>query len=202
MDRLAARAILVLAMAWLIGLAWFGFAIPDAVEDAESKTDAIVVLTGGKGRIEEGVALLRKGLAKKLLVSGVEKGVDLGTLLKRAHLDPAPEDAQIVLGHDADSTESNAVETAAWMHVEGFHSLRLVTANYHMRRALAELRHALPDTRIVPNPVQPETFEAGHWWTRPGTLHLIAEEYTKYLLTLAEQALGLEAPPAPAKAGA
>lgn len=186
--RLAAAILALVVLvgaAWLGGLVWFATAVPDRVDDPTTHTDAIVVLTGGHGRVEAGVVLLRMGMAGKLFVSGVEPGVTVAELLKRAHVVPAAQDAAIVLGHDAESTASNAEETAAWMKSQGFHSLRLVTANYHMRRSLLEFRHAMPDTVIIPHPVFPNSVEQGRWWMWPGTLHLLASEYTKYLLASA-----------------
>jgi len=182
-PRLAALllswTIAALGLAWLGGLAWFAAALPAAVADPATPTDAIVVLTGGHGRIEEGVALLRRGLAKKLFVSGVERGVEVPEMLKRAHLAVAPADAAIELGHDADSTVSNAAETALWMRAQGYGSLRLVTSYYHMPRSLLEFRHAMPGIAVIANPV---FGPAAHgWWTGPEGIELVAGEYMKYL---------------------
>lgn len=181
---LFAAVIVALAVAWMAGLIWFAGSLPDRPDNSATHTDAIVVLTGGQGRFEEGVLLLRQGLGQKLFVSGVEPGVEVPEMLKRAHLPPGPSDANIVLGHDADSTASNAAETSDWMHREGFHSLRLVTASYHMPRSLLEFRHAMPDLTIVPHPVFPGRVKH-HWWAWPGTARLIAEEYVKYLVAAA-----------------
>jgi uncharacterized SAM-binding protein YcdF (DUF218 family) len=71
------------------------------------------------------------------------------------------------------------------MRREGFASLRLVTASYHMRRALLEFRRILPDTAIVAHPVFPDAFKREQWWRWPGTAHLLAVEYSKYLGALA-----------------
>jgi len=185
---LAALAV-ALGLAWLAGLVWFAATMPDAVDDPTAPTDAIVVLTGGHGRIEEGVALLRQGLAKKLFVSGVERGVEVPEMLKRAHLPATPGDDAIVLGHDADSTVSNAVETALWMRAEGFHSLRLVTSYYHMRRSLLEIRHAMPGVTVIPHPVFAGVMPRARWWAGPGGEHLVAVEYMKYLAAYISLAL-------------
>ena len=177
------------AIAWVAGLVWFVRDLPDSVADADTRTDAIVVLTGGHGRVEEGVVLLRMGLARKLFVSGVEPGVEVGELLKRAHVVPGPGDDGIVLGHDATSTAANADETASWMRNQDFHSLRLVTANYHMRRSLLEFRHAMPDVRIIPHPVFPEAGRNDNWLDWPTNIHVVALEYTKYLIAAATLSL-------------
>jgi len=171
-----------LALAWGIGLAWFVADLPDHVDDPDTHTDAIVVLTGGRGRIEEGVVLLRLGMAKQLFVSGVEHGVEISELLKRAHVVGTADENKIVLGHDAESTAANADETAAWMRTQDFHSLRLVTANYHMRRSLLEFHHAMPDIAVIPHPVFPAATSPGNWFSWPANIHVVALEYTKYLI--------------------
>ena len=65
------HALLLILVVWLAGFLAFAAAIPATVRDAQQPVDAIVVLTGGDVRLAEGFALLDKGLAKKLLISGV-----------------------------------------------------------------------------------------------------------------------------------
>jgi uncharacterized SAM-binding protein YcdF (DUF218 family) len=140
-------------------------------------TDGIVALTGGAGRVELALHLLASGQANKLLVSGIGGGTDLATLGHLAGIDTARFRDRITLGRYAASTRGNGVETAAWAEQNRIASLIVVTAAYHMPRALAELRQALPNVDLYPMPVHPGLAEG-----RPG-LKLQAEEYTKYLLT-------------------
>lgn len=173
-------AIGVVAIAWACGLVWFVTLMPREAEVDSSATDAIIVLTGGSQRVENGLDLLAHGKAKKLFVSGVYHSTDVKALL-RASKEPLQWLACCIeLGHEADNTHGNAEETAAWMHAENFRSLRLVTASYHMPRSLLEFSRAMPDVRIVPNPVFPNG--------RGVNLHsvlLILAEYMKYLFALA-----------------
>lgn len=186
--RLAVRAAVALGTlvgAWGGGLLWFAADLAARVEDSETVTDAVVVLTGGADRLERGLELLEAGKGRKLFVSGVHRGVDLADLLRKARVSGDLAQCCVVLGHAADDTVGNAAETARWMRGEGFASLRLVTASYHMRRALLEFRRALPDTAIVAHPVFPDAFKREQWWRWPGTAHLLAVEYSKYLGALA-----------------
>jgi uncharacterized SAM-binding protein YcdF (DUF218 family) len=190
-----------LALSWLAGLVWFAATVPDRVEDTTTHTDAIVVLTGGSERTATGIALLAQGLAGRLFISGVHRGVEVNDILRLAPLprsgatpdSPIPTRAAlaraIVLGHAADDTVGNAAETAAWMEAEHLHSLRLVTAAYHMRRGLWEFRQAMPEVRIIPNPVFPDMVKSRDWWRWPGTAALLAGEYTKYLGAIVRQGL-------------
>lgn len=174
-----------LSLAWLGGFVWFADSIPAGPGRPEARTDAIVVLTGGPSRLKAGLALLAEGKARKLFVSGVHRGVEVSELLRVARQSPGEVDCCVVLGYVADSTLGNALETRAWMEREGFHSLRLVTANYHMQRSLLEFRRVMPGIEIVPEPVAPPQFMRERWWQYPGTAALIALEYDKYLLALA-----------------
>jgi uncharacterized SAM-binding protein YcdF (DUF218 family) len=189
--RMPAALFTALVLAWLAGLIWFAREIPDQVTDGESPTDAIVVLTGGSLRVQSGLALLAAGKAKKLFVSGVYPGIDVSALLRAEHRTTAEKLACcIVLGHEADNTYGNALETAAWMREEGFQSLRLVTASYHMPRSLLEFSRAMPEVRIIPHPVFPERVKQVEWWAWPGTASLIIAEYQKYLLAQVRSMLG------------
>jgi len=183
LRRLGA-ALAVLAVLWLGGLVWFAESIPEAQGDPDETTDAIVVLTGGSQRLQAGLRLLAAGKAKKLFISGVHPGVEVASLLRSVGQAPETVPCCVVLGHAADNTLGNALETDAWMRQEHFHSIRLVTSNYHMRRALLEFSRAMPEARVVPNPVFPEAVKQERWWVSRGTLELILGEYDKYLWAL------------------
>ena len=175
---------LILA-AWLAGLAWFTTLLPTHAEDTNRRTDAIVVLTGGGGRIAAGLDLLAAGLAQKLFVSGVGPAVDVQELFRVSQRPQAELECCVVLGYKANSTFGNAIETAGWMRDNGLHSLRLVTAAYHMPRSLLQFRRAMPDLEIIPHPVFSGRFHQGEWWRWPGSANLIVTEYSKFLVELA-----------------
>lgn len=179
-----------LVAAWLAGLFVFADTIPRQAQQSREKTDAIVVLTGGSLRLEEGLALLSAQLGKKLFVSGVHRGVDVQQLIDRSLRSPEIIDCCIVLGYAADHTAGNARETADWMARQGYASLRLVTASYHMPRSLAEFRNAMPSIEIIPHPVFPENVKLDEWWRWPGTAILIVGEYNKYLVAESGHRLG------------
>jgi uncharacterized SAM-binding protein YcdF (DUF218 family) len=164
------------------GLVRFVQLIPTAVADPDRVTDAIVVLTGGSLRIESGVQLLSAGKAQKLFVTGVHQGVDVSQLLRASGEEPERAACCIVLGHEAESTFGNAQETAAFVRDNNVHSLRLVTASYHMPRSLLEFARALPGVAIVPNPVFPEALRGSNWWLKPASLSLVTGEFVKYLV--------------------
>ncbi len=176
--------IALLAAVWLTGLVRYAAALPREVSDLERGTDAIVVLTGGSERLTQGLDLLTEEKAQKLFISGVYRGVDITELFRVRQQSPEEFSCCVALGHEADNTRGNAVETAAWMEQQGFRSLRLVTASYHMPRSLLEFRHAMPEVAIVPHPVFPETFKQEDWWLWPGSAYLLISEYSKYLVAV------------------
>jgi uncharacterized SAM-binding protein YcdF (DUF218 family) len=175
--------------AWLAGFLWFAVTLPRAVSDASTHTDAIVVLTGGSERIDTGVRLLQEGLADRLYISGVGGQPRQSDALTPTLNDPAVE-SRIAIGTAATNTLGNAAETAAWAQANHVHSIRLVTAGYHMRRSLLELRAAMPDITIIPHPVFPAHVKSD-WWRWSGTASLIAREYTKFVATWLRQRLGI-----------
>ncbi|MEE2998161.1 MAG: YdcF family protein [Pseudomonadota bacterium] len=177
-------------LAWAVGLYRFSQLIPEPVFGKVKATDAIVVLTGGAGRIGAGLSLLERGLGKKLFVSGVYRGIDVQELLKVARRAPGNLQCCIALGYAADNTRGNAIETAEWIGRENIGSMRIVTASYHMPRSLLEFRRVLPSgIVIVAHPVFPKGFPAKNWWRDIGALRLAVSEYHKYLMALLEEKL-------------
>ena len=169
------------AIAWFAGFIAFAATMPAAGNAAE-RTDAIVVLTGGSARIGTGFDLLAAGLANKLFVSGVSAGIDGEALADVADADTARLDCCVAIGYAATDTAGNAAETAGWMRAQGYSSLRLVTADYHMRRSLLEFHRAMPAIAITPHPVAPTTVDTSAWWRDPDAAWLVAGEFTKYLI--------------------
>jgi len=179
---------------WLAGLLWF--AIPPSADFREAPTDAIVVLTGGRLRLQTGIELLREGKGRALFVSGVNQQVDLDDLLRISGTAPDRVTCCVELGHEADNTFGNAQETARWIRARGFRSLRLVTAWYHMPRSLLEFDRAMPEIEIVAHPVFPDQVMRERWWASPGTTLLLMSEYSKFLGTLSRPLLEWLHPPA------
>jgi uncharacterized SAM-binding protein YcdF (DUF218 family) len=181
--------VLIAFLAWLAGLAYFASMIPSRVDDAEAPTDAIVVLTGGSERLHAGFRLLADGKATQLLISGVHREATLDDLLKIGapppNLSAQTIQCCITIGYQAGNTFGNATEAAEWAAAKGVHSLRLVTADYHMPRSLLEFSLAMPEVRILPHPVFPDVVKRDEWWLWPGSASLVVSEYHKYAATRA-----------------
>lgn len=174
---LPALIVVVAAACWLGGFVWFVHVIRRPA-DPPPHTDGIVALTGGAGRVDLALHLLASGRASQLLLSGIGGGSDLATIGRLAGVDTQRLTDRITLGRYAASTRGNGVETAVWAEQNRIRSLIVVTAAYHMPRALAELHRALPDVRLYASPVFRDAAGKGPGWK------LEAGEYAKYLLTV------------------
>ena len=177
---------------WLGSFLWFIETLPKSRAAETLTTDAIVVLTGGNGRVEQGLVGLAQGAAPTLLISGVGRSVTLAQMIaahssRDVQRQIALRQPNIVLDYVADSTQSNASETARFIQTHHIRSIRLVTAYYHMPRSLLEFKAVLPELVIVPDPVFPENFRRNQWWQEEGARRLMFSEYGKYMAALLRQ---------------
>ena len=138
-TRILSAAFLI----WMFGFVWFALALPGPAGDEQ--TDAVIVPTGSAGRIPHGLEVLDEGLAEQMLVSGVDPEVRPAEFAAQFGVSNRRMECCITLGFAAVDTRSNAQETAQWVAEREITSLRLVTADWHMRRAAHELDLALPD---------------------------------------------------------
>ena len=173
------RLISLLFLAWVLGFAWFALLLP--LPAPPQKTDAIVVVTGGPGRIDRALERLEAGDAKRLLISGVAREVKPRELAAEYGRPRALFYCCIALVFEAEDTRSNATEVAAWAQRRKYKSIRLVTTDWHMRRAEYEIGRAVgKDVTIVPDAVRSQP-----------NLATLFREYHKYLAGLAGGLLGL-----------
>lgn len=174
-----ARFFSALVILWALGFALFAVTLPGPAPT--SATDAIVVLTGGPGRVPRGLSLLAAGRAKRMLVSGVDRRVKPHELAAEYEYPVRLFDCCVDLGHESVDTRSNAEETAAWVKRRGFRTIRLVTTDWHMPRARYELERMVdPEVEIISDGVASE----------PGLVALL-KEYNKYLLRRLAAPLGI-----------
>ena len=138
------------------GFAWFMDASARPAPDAPPDTDGIAVLTGGPDRVEAGFRLAAARPGVPLMISGVGRDADLASLARQAGVEPWPYLGHATLGRRALGTSGNAREIGAWVRERGLTSLTVVTAGFHMPRALLELGRELPGVALAANPVPPK----------------------------------------------
>lgn len=171
--KLTARCATLLVAVWLAGFLWFWLALPEAQAPEDAPVaDAVVVLTGGDGRLDAGLALLAAQKGERMLISGVHQSVSYRDLSALTGAPMTIFECCIDLDHVSDSTKENAVQSAAWATGKGYSSLLIVTADYHMSRSLAQFRLAMPDKAIIPFPVASKISMQG-----------LVTEYSKLLVT-------------------
>ena len=182
--------ILVSAVLLLAGGFWWFVRQMPVVEAAPARNaDGIVVLTGGALRISDALELLASGHGQRLLISGVNR---MTRPYEIARLVPEHQrwfSCCVDIDHSATNTIGNAVETRRWVEERRFKSLIVVTANYHMPRAMAELGHELPGVALVPYAVVSDRVRIENWWDNPSTARLLILEYLKYIVARSRMAL-------------
>ena len=186
--------LLVIGLLWASGLFAFGARVAHSTPAPDpGRAQGIVVLTGGPRRLEAAVELLQDRRARRLLISGVYRKATREQIRQAARAVSGPiYDCCVDLGFEAVDTVGNARETAEWARAHGYDRLIVVTADYHMPRALLEIRGAMPGVRLTPYPVATPDLDAHRWWRNRKTFRLMAMEYSKYLVIRARDAvLGL-----------
>jgi len=147
--------------------------------------DGIAVLTGGVARIDEAMKLLTQQKAKRLLITGVNRTTSTEALKQLASQGDQLFSCCVDIDKEARNTIDNATETSQWVAQHHYTSIIVVTSNYHMPRALAELGRVMPGVTLIPYSVVDNNVHLDRWWTYPGTTKLLISEYLKYLPALA-----------------
>ncbi len=176
-KKISLISFVFLLFCWLAGFMAFDYKINNYPPNLSKKTDAIVVLTGGRYRIVEAFKLFEQGLSQRVFISGVPKEVSLKDLSAQNSilLDEAVE-----MGTDSNNTVENAVETVFWIKKHNVKSIRLVTSNYHIPRSLKEFQARMPGLEIVVYPVYSDQVRKD-WWKSPASFWVLFSEYNKFL---------------------
>ena len=168
----------------VVGFVMFIDSLARSERAMDRNADGIVALTGGALRINDALELLAAGRGHRLLITGVNpstRPVEISRLM--------PEHRRwfsccVDLDHSALNTIGNAIETRRWVHEKNFKSLIVVTSNFHMPRAMAELAHQMPDVALLPFPVISERVRVESWWSSPSSARLLFSEYLKYIVAV------------------
>src|SRR6516162_9485233 len=195
MRRVGRTGLLLCAAAALVlaaGFAWFIGRVPAHEIRLSGNADGIVALAGGASRISVAIELLASGRGRRLLISGVNRTTSTNAI---SRLNPEFEKwVRCCVDFDwSVNTLGNAIEIRRWAEHRGFRSLIVVTSNYHMPRALAEIAHQLPDVALVPFPVVTDRQRAEPWWTDGVGARRMVTEYVKYIFAKLRMGLKLGA---------
>ncbi len=187
-----AATLLVLALIWTSGLLAFADRVARSTPaQAPAPADGIVALTGAGSneRIKAAMGLLEDGKGKRLLVSGVNRDASREDIRDATRAVRRLYDCCVDLGFEAATTVGNARETFAWARAMRYHSLIVVTADYHMPRAMLELRAGLPGIQLQSYPVATSVMGANGWWRTSRRARTMGLEYCKFITILAREGL-------------
>jgi len=190
-------AFLVLALIWFSGLLAFAGRVQESTPNpAPANAQGIVVLTGANSneRLAAAMGLLEDGYGRRVLVSGVDPIASRADIRRASRAVRRLYDCCVDLGFTAADTVGNVRETAAWAGTMRYRKLIIVTADYHLPRAMLELNAVLRGTGVTAQTyaVATPSLKARDWWRNPAAVRLMAIEYCKYLAILSREAvLGL-----------
>lgn len=184
--------LLVVLMIWTVGLMAFAARVDRSTPAPDpAAAEGIVALTGAASnqRIAAATRLLEAEKGKRMLVSGVNREATREDIRGLSRAARRLYDCCVDLGFTAATTLGNAEETAEWARANRYRSLIVVTADYHMPRALLELRAAMPGVELQAYPVATPVLDAASWWKSGGGARLMIMEYLKYLAILGRETL-------------
>jgi uncharacterized SAM-binding protein YcdF (DUF218 family) len=182
--RLIFDACLFALVLLIIGFIVFANSVDRKHSVPQRSADGIAVLTGGVARIDEAMKLLAEGKAKRVLITGVNRTTTTEELKELASQGDQYFTCCVDIDKEARNTIDNATETSEWVALHHYGSIIVVTSNYHMPRALAELARVMPGVVLIPYSVVDNNVHLNRWWTYPGTTKLLLSEYLKYLPAL------------------
>jgi len=196
--------IAIIVVIWLAGLFAFADRVRGYAPAAEpARADAIVALTGPSAeRVNAAIRLLEQDKGQRVLISGVNREVRRQELRALTPGSNRLFNCCVDLGFEAEDTIGNAQEIAAWADSKGYDSLIVVTSDYHMPRALTEIRAAAPGVELTPYAVETPSLDNSRWWRAAVTARRMTLEYMKYLAALGRALVGGGGPERPAQADA
>jgi uncharacterized SAM-binding protein YcdF (DUF218 family) len=170
-------------VAYAFGFVVFVSKIPSDMKRIDH-ADGVVALTGGDVRLKAADTLFESGkVGKRLLISGVHPGTTKVAIKQLVNGGPRF-DCCADMGFQATNTRGNALEAGDWARDHDYHSLVVVTANYHMPRSLVEFADVMPNVKLMPYPVQQADVDPQAWWSNLHVFRVLQGEYIKYLGSL------------------
>ena len=157
---------------------YYSKTFPDSSYDT-----GIVVLTGGKMRIERGMEILQKGYAEKMFISGVFMPSEIETKFRIEKSKKDLLDCCINFGAKAKNTIENAVEVNQWLSDNSeIIKIILITSYYHLPRSILMFEKKIDrNLEVFPVPA----VEKVNLLEQPFFhIKLITSEYFKVIYTL------------------
>ena len=148
-------------------------------------TKSVVVATGGSNRILKGINLIEDNIERKMLITGVGKGISKIDIAKAINANQKQSNILnccVDLDLTAINTQGNAMEASEWLKKNDSKNSFLVTANYHMPRLILEFKRVNPRINLNIIPVKPDLDPINKMYL-PNNFILISKEYLKFVIT-------------------
>jgi uncharacterized SAM-binding protein YcdF (DUF218 family) len=163
------------------------------VEDSLDKADALIVLGDDNfyaDRATRGAQLFREGKAPVVVASGrrLRPNAGVAELMEHDLFERGvPKDKILRFVHDADSTLEEAQALAKFAKEKKWHSVIVVTSNFHTRRARYIFRHVFPqgmEVRVAS--ARDGDFDPEHWWEKRKSIKELTREFAGMVVTIWE----------------
>jgi len=151
----------------------------------KKEIEGIVVLTGDKFRILEGLKILNSEIGYKLLISGVNKEISIEEIKKEFPKFNQLFNCCVELESISTNTFENVREIFFWKKNNNIKNILLITSDYHLPRVKLEVNRLLLDK---------ETFYYGVKYDNQKInirMKKLIVEYIKYLRTKISLSIGL-----------
>ena len=151
----------------------------------ESIVEGIVVLTGDKYRISEGLSLLEKKIGNKLLISGVNSKIPLNVIKNEFPKYDKLFNCCIEFDNTSSNTFENIREVYVWKLNNDINTILIVSSDYHLPRVELESNRLL---------LKEETHYYGvEYKSQKINIRMkkLIVEYIKYLRTKISLSIGL-----------
>ncbi len=181
-------------------LAAFYFCLPSVLNAAARQliradsliaADAIIALGGDPLCLRERQAaeLYHRGLGRKIVIAGLPFawGGNTGDAKRRYLICRGVPSADIVVLPEATNTRQEASTLQTVMRQNQWHSMIVVTAPFHSRRALFTMERHAGELKFYSSPVpaEPPEWRPAMWWTRRRDVFITVREFISWGNTLA-----------------
>jgi len=163
------------------------------VEDADSKADALIVLGDDNfyaDRATRAAELFREGKAPIVVASGrrLRPMAGIAELMEHDLVERGvPKDKIVRLAHDANSTREEAEAVTKLAAQRKWHSVIVVTSNYHTRRARYIFRKVFPQgIEVHIASARNGDFDPQRWWEKREAIKALTREFEGMVVAIWE----------------
>jgi uncharacterized SAM-binding protein YcdF (DUF218 family) len=169
------------------------------VEDPLDKADALIVLGDDNfyaDRATRAAQLFREGKAPVIVASGrrLRPNAGIAELMEHDLIERGvPKDRIVRFAQDADSTLEEARALARLAKARKWHSVIVVTSNYHTRRARYIFQRVFPQgLEVRMTSAQDGDFDPEHWWEKRKSVKELTREFAGMVVAIWEVRGGRE----------